>query len=315
MAAVIPATPPLVLLAIAMMLASCRKPAGQQTDTTPPPPAAKAEETGALAKVGSVTIYQSDLDHHLKERFGGRHDEATRQKALDDLSRRARLVQAALDADLARDPVVRADTSRLLAGRYKEQALAGPLAAITAPIPEARLRELYDADAAHFRRNERRRVAVLWLNPGGNPERETSYRARLAEAREWFFKNGDLKDHPEQGFSVLGVDYSEHHASRFKGGIIEWLEREGGMDAWTKAVAEIAFSLPEKGQVSEVISRAEGVFLVRHVDSQAAVQRPFEAARGEIERTERQRLRQQAEAAFEKSIDERYPVQWIIPSP
>lgn len=314
MSVVIPASPALVLLAIASVLSSCRRPAGQQADAAPPPPPPTVD-AGVLAKVGSVTIYQSDLDHHLKEKFGGRNDEAARKKALEDLARRARLVQAALDADLGRDPVVRADTSRLLAGRYKEQALAGPLAETAAPVPEARLRELYEADAAHFRRNERRRVAVLWLNPGGNPERAASYRARLAEARKWFLENGDLKDHPEQGFSVLGVDYSEHHASRFKGGLVEWLEREGGMDAWTKAVAEIAFSLPEKGQVSEVISRAEGVFLVRHVDSQAAVQRPFEAVRDELERAERQRLRQQAEADLEETIAARYPVQWLTPPP
>jgi hypothetical protein len=106
---------------------------------------------------------------------------------------------------------------------------------------------------------------VLWLNPNGDPARGKQYEEKLTAAREWFFKSGELKDHPAEGFSVLSVDHSEHAASRYKGGVVGWLEREGGMDAWSKAVAEIAFSLKEPGEVSAVTARPEGVFLVRYM--------------------------------------------------
>ncbi len=116
-------------------------------------------------------------------------------------------------------------------------------------------------------------------------------------------------------FSVLGVDYSEHAASRFKGGIVGWLEREGGMDPWTKALAGIAFSLEETGQVSEVISRPEGIFLVRYMAQQPAILRPFEAVSGDLDQQERQRLRSEAEAKFEADIGAKYPVRPLAPAP
>lgn len=123
-----------------------------------------------------------------------------------------------------------------------------------------------------------------------------------------------MKNHPEKGFSVLSVDYSEHQASRYRGGIADWLERGGGMDPWTKALAEIGFSLEKAGDVSAVTSRTEGVFLVRYIAEKPAVLRTFESVAGEIERTERQRLREMSEAEFTDAIRARYPVQSLTPA-
>lgn len=273
---------------------------------------AAASQTRALLSVGSITVNQADLDYQLKESHGGRSDEATRREALGELASRARLAQAALDADLLHDPMVRAEFARVLGNRLKQKNLTPQLkAAAGAAPPEARLRELYAAEESRFRSNEKRQVAVLWLNPNGNPEREKQYIGKLTTAREWIFQNGDLKDHPDQGFSTLGVDYSEHQASRYKSGIVGWMERAGGMDAWTKAVAEIVFSLPEPGAVSAVVARPEGVFLVRYMAAQPAVLRPFESVSEELSRTEQQRIRKAAEADFNKAIEEKHPVRWL----
>lgn len=268
-------------------------------------------EEGALFRVGTIVVYKADLTRELEERHASPGDGAAKKKALDDLVSRAQFAQAALAANLDRDPLVRAEMARVLSSRLREKMLAPRLKEITAPIPEPRLRELYQAGVARFRSNEKRQVAVLWLNPGGNPERGKQYEEKLASAREWFLKNDDLKAHPEQGFSVLSVDHSEHAASRYKGGVVGWLEREGGMDAWSKAVAEIAFPLKEPGEVSAVISRAEGVFLVRYMALKPAVLRPFEAVAAELERAERQRMRAAAEAEFEAAIKANHPVQWL----
>ena len=287
----------LALLAMVPALSACGpKPKDAAKDSPPP------EQEGALMRVGSLTIYQSDLDYQLKDGHGGHGDAAICQRALDELTDRARCSQAALDAGLDRDPAVRADIARVLEGRLKETTLAPRLKELTAAVPEARRREIYAAEAARFHSNEKRRVAVLWLNPNGNPQHEKQYVDKLATARDWLDKNSDLKGHPDQGFGVLGVDYSEHQASRYKGGVVGWLERDGGADRWTKALAEIAYSLDAAGQVSTVISRPEGVFLVRLMEIQAAVQRPFASVTSELETLERQRLRQHAETEFESRI-------------
>ena len=294
-----------VLFVLLAVLSACSP---KQKDEVTAAPAGKG--TTSLLSVGSVVVDQADLDYQLKENHSGRTDEETRKKALAEMASRAQFVQAALDENLQNDPMVRAEFARILVNRLKEKNLSPQLKAASERLPEARLRELYAAGESRYRSNERRQVAVLWLNPNGDPQREKQYIEKLATAREWFFKNGDLKDHPDQGFSVLGVDYSEHQASRYQGGEIGWLESGGGMDAWTKALAGIAFSLAEPGEVSAVVSRPEGVFLVRYMALKPANLRPFEAVVDELNQTERQQIRKEAEVKFNQTIKEKHPVQW-----
>lgn len=98
------------------------------------------------------------------------------------------------------------------------------------------------------------------------------------------------------------MDYSEHAATRFKGGVVGWLDQSASNADWTRAVAEIGFSLKKVGDVSPVISRSEGVFLVRFMASKSAVEKPFEAVRKLLEREEHARLRTQLEPEFEEEI-------------
>ena len=129
----------------------------------------------------------------------------------------------------------------------------------------------------------------------------------MTKAREWYFSQSDLAEKPDQGFSVLAVDYSEHAATRFKGGVLGWIDREGGSTDWSRVVAETAFSLGNTGDVSPVIVRPEGVFLVRLMEVQPAVQKPFESVRAVLEREEQARLREQLELEFNRDIQSKYP--------
>lgn len=277
-------------------------------------PAGAPVECGLLLEVGSITVTEADLDHELKVNFGGRTDETSRREAIAGISHRARMVQAALDGKLHDDPAVRAELARVLANRLKEKDLIpGLKAAAAEEIPEATLRQLYTANQSRFQSSEKRQVAVLWLNPNNDPEREKQYIAKLTGAREWFFQNEGLKDDPGQGFSTLGIDHSEHQASRYHNGVVGWMEAAGGIDAWSKAVAEILFSLSQPGDVSEVITRPEGVFLVRYMASQPAVVRPFESVSAELARSEKQRVRKALESAFNRKLEQQYPVKHLQP--
>ena len=66
----------------------------------------------------------------------------------------------------------------------------------------------------------------------------------------WFFAQSELVKQPDQGFSVLSVDYSEHAATRFKGGVFGWIEAGGAGSDWSRELARIAFSLKDDGEVS-----------------------------------------------------------------
>lgn len=287
----------LACLFFALAAASC-KPAKQKETVA---------ENDGLIRVGSEVITQADLDYQLKEKHAGRSDEATRGKALAELTERARFSQAARDAGLDSDPVARAEIARILAARHREASLDPKLKEANMPVPEARLRELYESNVARFQSAEKRQVAVMWLNPGTNPERVKHYQEKLAQAREWFFGQSELVKHPEQGFSVLSVDYSEHAPTRFKGGVLGWIEADGVGSGWSREVARIAFSLKEVGEVSPVLTGPEGVFLVRKMAVEPAKTGSFEATRNLLEREEQIRLKKKLEQEFQEEIQSKYP--------
>ena len=146
-----------VILCLLVMLSSCRDP-GSATESSTPPPEQRADQ---LFRVGSIVIHETDLTHHLKEHHGGRADEKTRQKALNDLVRRAQFAHEAIEAGLADDPVVNAEINRLLESRLRESKL-NPLLKEPPEVTEERLRELYQDQIKRFQSAETRQAAVLW---------------------------------------------------------------------------------------------------------------------------------------------------------
>src|SRR5690606_15419148 len=134
------------------------------------------------------------------------------------------------------------------------------------------------------------------------------------QARAWLDSNPDVLNHPEQGFSVLSVDFSEHAATRYKNGVLGWLQPSGGMDAWSKAVAQIAFSLTKPGEVSAVTTTPEGIFLVRCMAITPAFERPFEEVASHLAAAERALNRQAAEENFENHLRQKYSLDFESPA-
>lgn len=288
---------PLACVAFALAALSCK----------PAPKKETVRAEAGLVRVGSEVVTQADLDYQLKEKHAGRSDEATRSQALAELTERARFSQAARDAGLDRGPVARAEIARILAARLRETVLDPKLKEANLPVPEARLQALYESDLARFQAPEKRQVAVLWLNPGANPERVKQYQEKLTQAREWFITQGELVKQPDQGFSTLSVDYSEHAPTRFKGGVLGWIEADGSATGWSREVARIAFSLKEVGEVSAVTTGPEGVFLVRSMALKPAMTGSYASVRNQLEREEQAKVKKQLEQEFQREIQSKYP--------
>ncbi len=293
-------------LAVLLAVTSC------QEDAAPSSTVTTEDNEISLVRVGSEVVTEADLEHLLKQKYSGRNDDPTREIALKELVNRSRYVQAAREAGLEKDSVVRAEIGRILAQRFRELELSPKIkATANEAVSESQLRELYESKKNRFQSSEKREIAVLWLDPGASPDRLAAYQKKLTEAREWFLANTELTGNPKKGFSTLSVDHSEHAASRYKGGVIGWLGESGGMDKWSKAVAEIAFSLQELGDVSDTITRPEGVFLVRYINQKSAVTRSFAAVRGELEREIRQVRRQNLEQKFEADVASSHSAEWL----
>jgi hypothetical protein len=150
---------------------------------------------------------------------------------------------------------------------------------------------------------------VLWLKARGddNDEKVKAAEAKLGQARESLLAKAEIMAAPETGFSVWSIDHSEHVASRFKGGLVGWFAEGDGSSPWQRVVAETVFQLEKVGAVSPVVTRAEGVFLVRWTAVQPEIQRSFETVREALEREERLRVREGVEAAYRQDLKTRYP--------
>jgi hypothetical protein len=277
--------------AMALLLVGCGgDPATSSTTWNPVSPPLQAEP---------FSISEADIAYHLKTHHGGKADARSRKQAITKLTASAQAAQVALEAGVGEDPLARAEIARILIARHRELVLVPKIQSEYAAITEDYLRDAYATQQARFVRAEQRQLAVLWLNPGKDPQRRTDYVKKMAEARDWYLHNEELIANPQLGFSVLGIDYSEHAASRFKGGVIGWLGEAGGSSEWSKAVAEIAAGLDRPGAVSEVINNDHGVFLLRLMAVEAAHQTPFEEAKHELEKQIKQQIRERLSEDFE----------------
>ncbi|MFT5128211.1 MAG: hypothetical protein ACI8W8_001820 [Rhodothermales bacterium] len=271
---------------LCLFLAGCPKPAPPAESVAPPVPPATH-----LGSAGEAKVTEADFRHRWSNRRRNDSPE-TRAALLDELLDRAVLVQRAREAGLEDDPVVREGIESLLISRYKELHLQPRIAGID--VSESDIQAYYDANReTRYAVPERIRVAVLWFDTRGAAERVARYAPRLQAARQ---KAAEVP--ADKGFGQLAIENSERQASRYRGGIEDWLEASANYDPWRQAVVEVAAGLKEPGELSTVVDRAEGSFLVRLLDRRAASFRSLDHAKEGILRELRNARRKQVQDEF-----------------
>ncbi|WP_309380822.1 peptidylprolyl isomerase [Cerasicoccus frondis] len=239
----------------------------------------EAQMEDVLATVNGRLITQTEFNYYWAKEERDDDSQAAKKRLLDSLIERAVLAEKAKTAGLEDDWLVRETHESILIARLKEESLL-PKVAESSIVSEQDLRDAYENSGKRFMQPSKQKVAVLWLDSRGVAELEERYRGRLIEARA-VMENRRLK--PEEGFGELSITHSEDHASRFKGGIVGWLQVGVSHDKWKQAIAEIAQSL-ESGEMSQVFVKPEGVFLVRVLEVEPERIIPFDFARNALRR-------------------------------
>jgi len=232
-------------------------------------------DPAALATVNGASITQEQLDH-LK-------------LTLDQAIEREAMVQKAREQGLHEEPEIKEQIRSLLIARLKEKELHSKIEA-----DEATLRKLYEEQKEKYVSPARKKIAVLWYNSRGQKPLEKQYQTRLTKILP------EIENVPlNQGFGQFSMNHSEHRSSRFKGGIVGWLEPGKTYDSFRATALEIASQL-EPGQVSEIVTRKEGVFLVRNLQESDPTTQSFEKVRAQLERDYRNTERRKREEEFTK---------------
>lgn len=253
-----------------------------------------SEEPTTLALVDGAPITAAQF-LHAWEKQGLPDSPEAREQILERLVQRTALAQQARELGIDRDPAFIHDVQRLLISRLKEAQLDEQLA--TMQVTDEQLRERYDSvKAERYTRQEKRRVAALWLNSRGRPELEQRFVEKLGTSLEQFRKAPVAVD---QGFGNLALANTEHRPSRFKGGVVGWVDDRLASDPWKAQLWEIANELEQPGDLSPIVACEQGVFVVRLLEVMPAQVIPFETVAAEITREHRAIMARQLEEEFE----------------
>jgi hypothetical protein len=273
-----------------------------------PPVAGQTQGPMVVARVGNIEVTESDVVQWITDQGGNPSDEAMRRQSIESLQRMAQSSAEALKLGLWDDPSIKQGIGRLLSNRLRQLKLQPLLSEADKPIHPDELKREYEARISRYSLPEMRQVALLWLNPGADPERRAAYVSKIEHALEWMKNTPEILDHPEQGFSVMSVDSSEHSASRYQGGVLDWIKKDDPMaDEWLKVVANAAFALSNPGDTSGVINSPQGVFAVRLVAIRRAFHRPLEEVAEELDRDLRRAKTAEIEQHFEESLRTAHP--------
>jgi len=224
---------------------------------------------------------------------------------------RAAHVQSARREGRDKDPEIAAQIKRMMIARLRETKLQPQMQSLS--VSDEELKAYYDAHReTKFTGTERVRVAVLWFDTQGQEPLVERFRPRLQAVREQVV--ADAAAFPVAGgFGELAIANSEHRASRYKGGDLGWLS-EGdasfaGADGWGGAVRESAKSLSAPGDVSELVERPEGLFLVRLIERRPAEVTDFANVKEQIEKELLADRRKELEARFQTDARGQMPIQ------
>jgi parvulin-like peptidyl-prolyl isomerase len=179
-----------------------------------------------------------------------------------------------------------------LAGNFKSKYLE-PLIENVSVSPEE-VRQYYESHREEFTRPPSVRLAMLYSEARSKmpPEKRETIRERMAGARESALGLSDEKD-----FGKLSIAFSEHQASRYRGGDVGWV-REEGMAEIAKEATDAGFALENIGDVSEVVSADDGFYVVKLMDRRQPEAIPFEKAEKKITRALLLEKRKQVEEEF-----------------
>lgn len=174
-----------------------------------------------------------------------------------------------------------------------------------AEVSESQLRAYYDQHRKEFQRPSRARVSQIFVArpDAGLPTDEFAARDQQARAKIQTAA-GRLKQGAD--FGETARDYSEHAATKDRGGDIGWIEPgDTGLREFEKTV----FGPLPLGKPSAVVETARGYFIVRVEDRQSGGQMPYEEVQGQIRKLIMEEGSEARYKAWIETLKEKYKVE------
>jgi peptidyl-prolyl cis-trans isomerase C len=233
-----------------------------------------------VARGNGVVVTADEFKARLDEQspfIRARYSTLERKKEfLDNLIRQEILAVEAERMGLDKDPDVRNTVRKIMVQKLVQKRFQPD--ANPADVPEADVAKYYDEHKAEYVRPRRVRVHAIVLNaaPG------TADRAKkLALAKKSLAKvKAEEKKNP-MAFAQEVALLSEDQASKQLAGDLQFRSHEELEKAYSKAVADAAFSL-KPGEYSGVVESPTGLFVLRFTGEQPELNRTLDQVKTQI---------------------------------
>lgn len=226
----------------------------QQREAGQPGAPAPQSEGEVLARIGDITITESDLEQEISDipvymqtKF---KTKSGKLELLNKMVENELLARAAEDAGLDKDPEVarKIEDSRkkILQNEYYRMHMKDRVG-----VPDSKIQEYYEANKDEYKTKARARVRIMIL------DNDAAAKKTLAE----------LQANPEK-FEQLAKERSKDEATAQSGGLLGWVTDGGYIRGLGKDpdVNKAIFALTE-GQMSDVVKTRKGEFAILKVES------------------------------------------------
>lgn len=231
---------------------------------------AARSDSAALAVVGGKSITVEKFKAEMV-RQRGEFDAERKEELLNSIVRSELLFAAARTAGYESDPEVIAAVKQAMIGKYLRDNLDPKLGQLQATDQEAEA--YYQSHQEEFGRSAMIHSAMIKiaLSPKFSAEKKAELlkRAESARAEALALEKG------VPGFGSVAVKYSEDQGSRYRGGDLGWLQVGTTDGRFDKKVNDALAALKTAGQISPVITAADGYYIVKLIESKGATVKPF----------------------------------------
>lgn len=249
------------------------------------------EPSTVLATVGDREILIADLEREWERRRKLNRPVQSKEALLREMVREEVLVQQARKAGIEDEEEVQRSIRNLLIGTLKERELTSKLREVR--ISDDQLEAAYQSNEEKYRRDEQIHLGMIHVAVPvrASDQKLASLKARAEEALE-------LAKASKEGFVRAAAKFSDHQASRYRGGDQGWVDPNKPPRHLSAEVLAAAKAL-SNGGLSDVLRTKQGFYLLKKVGTRPASLVPFEQVRPQLLAELVRQQRAEMVAAFE----------------
>jgi peptidyl-prolyl cis-trans isomerase C len=267
--------------------------------------AAENENDKILARVGKVTITQSELEARLTmlpPQFRARYDSPEGRRNLLEqtityklLAQEARRLGIDKQAEVSRK--IQEATDSIIVQELTQQEISGRIV-----VSEEDVRAYYEANRAGYSKPETVNARLIFFEAkdGAGADVRTQQKNKADKALKRLKAGED--------FDALAKELSDDSRTKRRGGTTGFFARGRRAKVYGDAFEQQAFSL-KPGELSPVFAGKDGWYILTVVEKKDAYEQTLDEVRSRIERTLHQEQQKGAYDRYVESLKKKYPVE------